>query len=345
MGNDIKIGIVGCGTVSRFHVSAIKDARGVVLAGACNNRVGKAEQLCRENNVCLYTDYDEMLASPDIDAVSICTPNKNHAEQVLKAIKAGKHVLVEKPMAITIDELDAIVAAARESRVTVSSVCQHRFTDEAQAIKRAIDGGELGKIVLASLSMRFFRSKEYYEQAEWRGTIEGDGGGVLMNQGIHGVDLLCYLLGQPVQVCGYAGTLLRSIEVEDTAAGAVLFESGAMATIDATVCSEPAFSQKLFISGEKGSILLDEDEIKLWALPVPCPVMPRGDDGFSSAFGPTGINYAFHTRQYEDFAAAINTGKSPLIDAPQGRLPAEVILGLYKSSKTGKAVTIRSTDT
>ena len=341
MSEDIRVGIVGCGNVSRFHASAIRAAEGVALAGACGNTLSRAEAFCRENEIPLFESFDALLASEEIDAVALCTPNGLHGSQILKAIEAGKHVLVEKPMALTLEELDAVVEAAAKSRVTVSSVCQHRFTDEAQAIKQAIDSGELGKIVLASLSMRFFRSQEYYDSAPWRGSFKEGGGGVLMNQGIHGIDLMCYLLGKPVQVCGYAGARLRSIQVEDTAAGAVLFESGAMATVDATVCASPAFSQKLFISGEKGTILLDEDEIKLWTLPSPCPVPPRGEDGFSSAFSPTEINPAFHARQYEDFARAIKSGTPPLIDAYQGRLPVELILGLYQSSKEGRPINIR----
>ncbi len=344
MSGELRVGLLGCGTVSGFHGAAIHDAEGVVLAGACSNSIRKAREFCRANGGEVFKSYDEMLASDKIDAVAICTPNGFHARQIMQAIEAGKHVLVEKPMALTIEELDAVVDAAKNSAVTVSSICQHRFTDEAQAIKKAIDGGELGRIVLASLTMRFYRSPEYYGQAPWRGTVAVDGGGVLMNQGIHGVDLLCWLLGQPVSVCGYAGTLLRDIEVEDTAAGAVLFESGAVASIDATVCSSPSFSQKIFISGEKGSILLDEDSITMWTLPTPCPVKPRGDDGFTSSSGPTAINYRFHTKQYEDFARAVKTGQKPLIDAVQGRLPVEVIQGLYRSSREGRSIPIRKAE-
>lgn len=338
---NIRIGLVGTGTVSGFHAKAIKDAEGVVLAGACSNSKNKAEEFCKTNNAKYYASYEQMLNSNEIDAVAICTPNMYHAEQILDAVKAGKHVIVEKPMAISLDDADAVVDAARKNSVVVTSVCQHRFTEEAQAIKKAINSGKLGKIVLASLSMRFFRSEEYYAQNDWRGTIKGDGGGILMNQGIHGIDLLCYLVGKPVEVCGYAGTLLRNIEVEDTVAGAILFEEGTMASIDATVCANPSYSQKIFISGEKGTILLDEDEISIWTLDEPCPVKPRGNDGFTSASGPTAINYAFHTKQYEDFAKAIRTGTAPLIDAQQGRLPVEVILGLYQSSKERRSVPIR----
>lgn len=339
---ELNIGIVGCGMISRYHARAIHDTDGITLAGCCSHSLKSAERFAEEFSVPVFSDYQAMLASKEIHAVAICTPSGDHAEQILSALAAGKHVVVEKPMCLTLAEADAVVKKAAESGLTVCVISQSRFSEAAMELKRAIDAGEFGKMVSASLMMRYYRSPEYYNQAEWRGTIAGDGGGVLMNQGIHGIDLLCHLMGTPVSACGYVDTLLRDIEVEDTAVGCVRFANGAVASIDATVCSQPAFSKTFLFCGEKGVVQMVEDSITMWTLPTPCGVPVGNADTGSGAADPSGITYDNHAKQYADFVQAVLKHKKPLVDEIEGRMPLRVIHGIYSSSKTGQSILLES---
>lgn len=337
---EIRVGIVGCGMISRYHAAAILATEGVSLAGCCSHSLRSAEKFAEEFSVPAYESYARLLKQEDIDAVAICTPSGEHAPQILAALEAGKHVIAEKPMCLTLAEADAVVEKAAQGGLTVCVISQSRFSEAAIEIKRAIDAGEFGRLVSASLMMRYYRSQAYYDQAGWRGTISGDGGGVLMNQGIHGIDLLCYLMGNPISACGYADTLLRDIEVEDTAVAAVRFDNGSVAAIDATVCSEPAFSKTFIICGEKGVVQLVEDSITMWSLPTPCPLPIGAAEGNSGAADPGGITYHNHAKQYADFVQAITEKRKPLVDEVEGRIPLRVIHAIYESSKTGQHVKI-----
>lgn len=337
---ELKIGIVGCGMISRYHALAVQETEGISLTGCCSHSYESACALAKEFSITAWESYEDMLADGGLDTVAICTPSGDHARQILMALNAGKHVVVEKPMCLTLEEADKVVRKADETGLVVCTISQSRFSDAARVIKSAIDAGHFGRMVSASLMMRYFRSQEYYDQAGWRGTIAGDGGGVLMNQGIHGIDLLCWLMGRPVSACGYSDTLLRDIEVEDTVAAAVRFVGGAVASIDATVCSQPAYAKKLILCGEKGSVELTEDSITLWSLPVPCPLPIGAEEGNSGAADPRGISHHNHTREYADFVHAVHTGAPVLIDAREGRVPLQVIHAIYESSATGKRVDI-----
>lgn len=334
----VSFGIVGCGIISRFHALAISEIPEARLLGACSKTYSSTEKFCNEFSLRPYADYQEMLKDPELDAVVICTPSGDHADQIIEALNAGKHVVVEKPMCLTMEQANAVVELAEKLNLMVCVISQTRFSDGVQAIKQAIDRGELGRLVSASLTMRYFRDQNYYDLAQWRGTMAGDGGGVLMNQGIHGIDVLCYLMGKPVGVKGYARTLLRDIEVEDTAVAALEFDNGSLAVIDATVCSQPAMPRKLMICGEKGSVILEEDSIAQWSLPTACPAGAGNVTGSSGAADPRGITHQNFTREYRNVMAHLLRGEPLLLDSRQGRMPLSVILGIYESSKTGNTV-------
>ncbi len=334
----IRFGIVGCGMAARCHAQAIASVKQAALAGACSRSPASADSFCRQFQIRKYPSYRAMLKDPEIDAVSICTPSGSHKEQAVQAMEAGKHVVIEKPMCLSLQDADEIIRLADQTGLAVCVVSQSRFSDAAQEVKRAVDAGAFGKMVSAALTMRYFRPQAYYDQAAWRGTAAGDGGGVLMNQGFHGIDLLCYLLRQPVSVCGYTAARLRHIEVEDTAAGAVRFSSHALATIDATVCSHPAFSRQIVLCGESGSVILKEDSISLWSLPQPCSLPILQTVPFSASADPKAVSCEGHAREYQNLVGFL-LGKNPLlVDARQGKIALEVILGIYESSRTGKAV-------
>jgi len=341
MEKELRFGIVGCGMIAPYHAAAIDRTDRCSLLGACSKTYASTEKFAREAGCIPFESYEAMLADERLDVVVICSSSGEHFSQAKAALKAGKHVIVEKPMCLTMADADALVELDRQYPQAVCVISQSRFSDAAQTIKAAIDAGHFGKMVSASLMMRYYRPQTYYDQAAWRGTVAGDGGGVLMNQGIHGIDLLCYFMGKPVGVCGYARTILRDIEVEDTAAAAIAFESGAVATLDATVCSQPSFSKKFILCGEKGTVVLEEDAIISWSLPEPCPIPLGAKSGNSASADPKGISVAYHLREYENFVAHVLDGKPLLLDAEQGRLPLGVILGVYESSRTGKAVTLK----
>lgn len=334
----LNFGIVGCGMIARYHAVAIRETDRCSLLGTCSKTYASAVKFCREVDCVPFENYDAMLSHPDLDVVVICSSSGEHFNQAKSALEAGKHVIVEKPMCLTMKDADALVELDRLYPQTVCVISQSRFSDAAQAIKGAIEADSFGKMVSASLMMRYYRSQAYYDQAQWRGTIAGDGGGVLMNQGIHGIDLLCHFMGKPVSVCGYAKTRLRNIEVEDTAAAAVEFESGAVATIDATVCSQPSFSKKFILCGENGTVVMEEDAIISWSLPDPCPIPLGAKSGNSASADPKGISTDYHTREYQNFVSHVLDGKALMLDSVQGRMPLGVILGVYESSRTGKTI-------
>lgn len=338
MKETLQFGIVGCGMIARYHAQAIQQTPRCTLLGACSKTYASTEKFVQEVPCTPFPSYEEMLSQPDLDVVVICTSSGEHFHQAKEALEAGKHVIVEKPMCLTMEDADALVELDKQYPQTVCVISQSRFSDAAQTIKAAMDAGSFGKMVSASLMMRYYRSQAYYDQAEWRGTLAGDGGGVLMNQGIHGIDLLCHFMGKPVGVTGYARTMLRDIEVEDTAAAAIEFESGAIATLDATVCSQPSFSKKFILCGEKGTVVMEEDAILSWSLPDPCPIPLGAKSGNSASADPKGISVAYHLREYENFVGHVLDGKELMLDADQGRMPLGVILGVYESSRTGKHI-------
>ena len=334
----VRFGIVGCGMISHYHADAIGAVENAELVGACSRSRESAEAFCGKYGIRCFESYEQMLASSDITAVSICTPSGDHARQILMALRAGKDVVVEKPMCISLADADEVIRLAEETGKKVCVISQLRFSDAIQEIRRAIREGLLGKVYSVALTMRYFRSQAYYDQAGWRGTWAMDGGGVLMNQGIHGIDMLCYLFGPAEEVGAYAATLGRDIEVEDTAVAAVKFESGVLATIDASTCCAPGFPRKMVISGERGTIVTEDDNIVLWTLPEPCGMTVGTVSANSGASDPRGITWANHARQFEDFVDSVLNDRAPVSDQREGRLPLELILGVYESSREGKFV-------
>ena len=337
----VTFGIVGCGMIANYHAKAISAIEGAALAGACSRSAASAQAFCGEWKIPMFETYEEMLRSSDIDAVCLCTPSGDHARQILQALDAGKHVVVEKPMCISLEDCDAVIRKADQTGKKVCVISQLRFSDAIQEIKRAIDAGEVGQLYSAALTMRYFRSQAYYDSAAWRGTWALDGGGVMMNQGIHGVDMLCYLFGPAREVTGFAQTMARDIEVEDTAVSAIRFENGMLATIDASTCCAPGFPKKIVLSGEKGTIIMEEDAITLWTLPTPCRIPLGAVSGSSASSDPKGILPTNHTRQLRNFVDAVLQNVPLVSDAREGRLPLEIILGTYQSSREGRLVQVR----
>ena len=339
MNREIRIGIIGCGTIAPIHAMAISATDGAELIGAVSHSYEKAKHFAENYSCEAFKSYEDMLSDRRIDAVSVCTPSGYHFENVRQALNAGKHVIVEKPICLTLEEADELTALSKERALCLCVVSQTRFSAAAQAVKKMIASGVAGKPVSAQLMMRFYRGQEYYDSAGWRGTWKYDGGGILMNQGIHGIDLLCYLMGRPLSVTGYAKTRLRQIEVEDTAAAALEFESGAVGTIDATACSVPSFIRRYIFGFENGTVIMENDTITHWSVPAECPDCTVSLTGNTSADN-TKVSAVYHTKQYGNFIRHLLADEPLVIDGTEGRIPLSVILGIYESSHTGRRVSL-----
>ncbi|MDR1319633.1 MAG: Gfo/Idh/MocA family oxidoreductase, partial [Treponema sp.] len=257
------------------------------------------------------------------------------------AIGAGKHVIVEKPLEITTARCDAIIAEAKANKVGLGTVFPSRYHAPSRIIKKAIDGGRLGKIVLAEAQIKWYRSQEYYDSGKWRGTWQLDGGGALMNQGIHAIDLLQWFMGGVKEVFAYTDTLAHErIEVEDTAAAVLKFENGAIGVIEGTTGAYPGFLKKIEICGSAGCVTMEEESITTWKFAAEGPEDEtlRREYGSATATGggvsdPRAIGYHGHRMLFESFLAALREGRSPDIDGAEGRKAVEIIEAVYRSAK------------
>ena len=335
----VRFGIIGCGMIADFHYRAIGEIEGAEVTGCVDAYAPSAECFAAAHSLKKYNTLDEMLADPAIDAVTICTPSGLHTQQAIAAMQAGKHIVCEKPMSLTLADADHLIAVANETGVKVCIISQFRYAPAVQAVKRAIDAGALGNIVSGSLQMKYYRSDEYYASGAWRGTKAMDGGGCLMNQGIHGVDVFRYLMGPLKSLTGYARTQQRHIEVEDSAAAALEFANGAVGTQEGSTVCYPGYPRRIEICGDKGSVVLEETSVLRWDVPdydIGVPVGMAATNVGSS--DPKAIDVSGHTRQIRNFVNAILHGEELLAPAESGRPALEIILGVYESSETGKPV-------
>lgn len=340
MRKKIGFGVIGCGMISKAHVFAIQNTADAALVGCCDASQEKAAQFAAEHGVLAFDSVDAMLGSAAIDAVCLCTPSGLHAPHALAAIARGKHVAIEKPMALNLSDADRIIEAADRARTQVCVISQMRFSPAAQALRAALKKGAFGRLVSASLSMKYFRSPEYYAASPWRGTWAFDGGGALMNQGIHGVDMLRYLAGPVSRVSAIARTQTRPIETEDSVVALLDFESGALGTLEASTTAYPGYPRRLEICGDLGSAILEENALLRWDVPGEPPDLPIGNTAQKSASDPRAIGQDSHLLQIGNFVDAIS-GRSPLlVDAREGRKPLEIITAVYASAASGKTVTL-----
>ncbi len=346
MEKKVKFGIIGTGAIATMHAAALEAAGNAELVAVYDKATGRANDFAAKYNVRSVESFEDFLADPEVEAVTIATPTGIHGAVVLPAAKAGKHILCEKPLDVTLEKSDEIIDTCNANDVTLAAVFQSRFGTSVQFLKKAIDSGRFGKMVLARTQIRWFRSEEYYDSAGWRGTWALDGGGALTNQSIHTIDLLVYLNGDPEQVFAFADTMTHTgIEVEDTAAAVVKFKNGSMGTIEASTSCEPGFPRRIEISGSKGSVILEDDRIVRWEfaeeLPEDAEIREKGvaGEGLHGGSGdPMAIDYEGHRRQIEDLAGAILAKAEPQLPGNEGRRAVQLICGIYESVKTGEPV-------
>ncbi len=337
--SELGFAILGAGMVAEYHLNAIQECAdlGARLVGVGHYNPARYEDISQRFGA-RASSYDELLADPAVDAVCICTPSGYHAQQAIAAASSGKHVLVEKPMAISLADADAMIAACRDNGVQLGVCLQRRAEPLFRRVHDAIHGGDLGEITLGVVTMPYFRDEPYYAQAEWRGTWAMDGGGVLMNQGIHIIDLLLWFLGDPVEVHAFADSRHRSVEIEDTAGAVLRFANGSVATITATVATEPGFPHRLEVYGTNGGIQIEGESVLRWGLAdeskqsvEPWPVATEQVDP-GMAGDPRGISTSGHIAILKDFIAGIRRGEDPVIDGAEGRRSLAAILAVYEDS-------------
>jgi UDP-N-acetyl-2-amino-2-deoxyglucuronate dehydrogenase len=337
--------IVGTGMIAGYHAQAIAQTPGALLAGLISRSPDKARPFAAKHGIPVITStVEEMVARPDIHVVCVTTPSGAHLDPALTAIRAGKHVVIEKPLETTPARADEIIAAAEKHGVRVASIFQGRFGSGAQTVKTAIETDRLGRVVLASAYVKWHRTTDYYK-TPWKGTWDLDGGGALMNQAIHGVDLLQWFVGLPSEVFAWSTRRVHTgIQADDTTVATLKFPDGSLGTIEASTALWPGWSRRIEICGEYGSICLEDDHIARWDFAKPLP----GDDALrqstrdnslgSGAGVPGGISLTGHLRQIQDLVTSIHTNRPPTIDGREGRKAVALVHAIYESAKSGKAV-------
>ena len=339
-------GIIGCGMISNFHAKAIADVRGAKLVACFDAVPASADRLAASTGCKAYHKLDEMLADPRVTIVTIGTPSGAHLEPGLAAANAGKHVIVEKPLEITLKRCDRLIEACQKNRVQLATVFPSRFHDSAIELKRAIDEERFGRLTLGDSYVKWFRPQSYYDSGAWRGTLQLDGGGALMNQAIHSVDILTWLMGPVAEVTAHSATLAHErIAVEDTVVATLKFESGALGVVEASTAAYPGYLKRIEIHGSEGSAAMEEEDIVKWDFAKrgrrDAAIAKRMQSSISTGGGasdPTAIGHHGHARLFRDVCLAIDEKRAPAVDGHQGRRSVEIILAIYKAAETGKIV-------
>lgn len=346
------IGIVGLGMIAQFHARAIADMQDATLIACYSRSQAKADTFAQHHPCAPYSDYDAFLAHPEIDIVAIATPSGYHLEPALAAAQAGKHILCEKPIEATLARTDAVLAACQEHGVKICGIFPRRFTPAVEEVKKAIAAGRLGQLTLASAYVKWYRSQAYYDADIWRRTWSLSGGGALMNQSIHTIDMLLHFAGDVESVSAYMKTAThQGIEVEDLAVATLKFKNGALGTIEGTTTaySKTGHPAQVQLCGSSGSIFLTDETLTVWdfenELPQDQEIVAKygtnSPKGGAGAADPGAIDYRQHLRNFENFTAALAAGTEPAIDGPESRRAIALIEAIYKSARQdGQPVTL-----
>jgi UDP-N-acetyl-2-amino-2-deoxyglucuronate dehydrogenase len=332
----MNVGIIGAGNISATHALAAQ-AAGVNVVAVFGDNGAKARALAERHGATACATLDELLHFPTLDLVLIGSPSGCHAGQATGAVCARRHVLVEKPLDISTRRVDDLLKEVERAGVMLGVFFQDRLKPDVLALKHAIDAGEIGTPVVATGEVKWYRPPAYYADSRWRGTWALDGGGALMNQGIHTVDLMLYLLGPVVRVSGTTATRLHAIEVEDTAVATLEFASGAVGTVVATTAAFPGHPRRLDIIGTRGSLALEGDRLR----PSSGAASVRSEP-LENTSSPVVSDIAAHRRIVEDFVDALRHGRAPVCDGREGRRSVEVVEAVYQSARTGRSVRLGS---
>ncbi len=329
------IGLIGGGNITETHARAARAIPGVEVSGIHGTNAEKIARLCREHGGTPYQDFDAFLKHRPMDLVIIGSPSGLHATQGIAAARSGLHVLTEKPIEISSARADALIAAAGQSKVQLGVIFQDRMKPHIRQLKNWLDQGLLGRPLIVDARVKWYRPPEYYSNSRWRGTLALDGGGALINQGVHTVDLLLWLLGDVVRVQARTGTLLHKIEAEDTAAAILEFASGALGILHATTAAYPGYPRRVEISGSEGTVILEHDRIIAAKLrSTPAAAESAAIDENQSASSAAVTDFRGHQAVLEDFLQAIQQHRSPACDGLEGRRSIALVEAIYRAAKT-----------
>lgn len=331
----LRFGILGCGMVARVHAEAILGLDEAELYGVADGKLAAAEAFAQKYGARAFESYEQMLNDESVDAVCICTPSYFHEQNAIDALLAGKNVVLEKPMALTTEAADRIIKTCEQTGKLLTVISQLRFSDDVLRVKGLVESGALGKITLCELRMKYYRSDEYFSGSDWRGRMKFEGGGALMNQGIHGVDVLEFLLGRVKRANGKIRTLSHPVEVEDTAVATVEFENGALGVIVGSTCAYPGFERKVEIHGDRGFAILKENKLeRLMIDGVEQPLAEVGEVG--TAGDPNAVKCDGHRKQIRNLIAAVFGEEKLVIDCYEGKKALRLIKEIYRTSELDK---------
>ncbi len=343
----VGFGIIGCGNIGPIHAESLQHVPDAKLVAISDIVEESAKKLAGKYNAIAYTDYKEMLKRDDIDAVCLCVPSGLRAEIAEVCAAAGKHILSEKPLEVSTERIDRIINATDKAGVKLGCIFQSRFSEGAQRIKEALDQGRFGTLALGNAYIKWYRSPEYYASGAWRGTRKLDGGGALMNQGIHQIDLLQWFMGPVKSVSAKTTRVVhKGLEVEDLAVAILEFENGALGTIEGSTATWPGHPAKVEIHGSEGGAQLEDGAIKYWRFQeaqdidttIEAAMNAESELGSGAADPLASLKIEGHRRQIEDFTQAILNDCPPTIDGREGRNAVQLIEAIYESAETGKTI-------
>ena len=349
--NPLGFCVVGCGMIARFHIRALAEVPGTRLAALVTRNPASAEKLIADTGsepVPVFTELSQALKREDVHVVIVTTPSGAHLDPAVAAANFGCHVVVEKPLEITPDRCDRIIDACDRNKVKLCTIFPSRFHDANIVLKSAVDAGRFGRLTLGETTCKWWRSQAYYDEGRWKGTQALDGGGALMNQAIHNVDLLLWMMGDATHVSGFIATLAHErIEVEDTAVACLRFKNGALGVIQATTSVHPGLPKTIGIHGDRGTAVIEQEDILRWDFTPETAEDATVKKRFAQKVGASGgasdpkaISHQGHARQLADFVQAIQTGSSPKVDGREGRKAVALICAIYESMRTGKVVAL-----
>ena len=338
--------------IGPIHAAAIDALSNARLVAVVDEDAERARRLADPFGAEAATELDRVLERSDVDVVVVCVPSGLHAAIGGRAAAAGKHVVVEKPVEVTLEAADQLIAAARSAGVKLGVISQHRFDPGVRRTKELIDSGRLGRLVLGDAYVKWYRTQRYYDSGDWRGTWGLDGGGCLMNQGVHYVDLLQWMMGPVERIFGRCRTTDHTIDVEDVATALVSFQNGAVGVIEASTAVYPGMEERLEVTGTGGTLVVQSGVLRACELKDEEGETPSyrtlteseggggGGGGATAASDPTAIGGDSHRAQLADFLDAVEKDRPPAVSGEDARRPLEVILGVYESARTGQEVTL-----
>jgi UDP-N-acetyl-2-amino-2-deoxyglucuronate dehydrogenase len=331
----IHVGLIGGGNISETHARAARAVPGVAISAVYGTNPDKVERLCQEHGGLAYRDFESFLAHRPMDLVMIGSPSGLHATQGIAAAQRGLHVLTEKPIDVTTQRADALIDAAKQSGVKLGVIFQDRMKPDIRKLKQWLDQGVVGEPLLVDARVKWYRPPEYYAGSRWRGNLALDGGGALMNQGVHTADLLLWLLGDVVRVQARTITALHKIEAEDTALAILEFASGALCTLEATTAAFPGYPRRVEISGSRGTVILEHDRIIAADLRDAPSGLLGGSEGDQNQSASSAVvsDISGHKAVFEDFLRAIEQDATPACDGQEGRSSVALIEEIYRAAR------------